>query len=170
MAILDKYANIFTAELTMSAADTISFTEIPTGLGIESDRQSARAMIIDELDYYPNVGLYSLMTSVADYSSFGLTITNTVPDLNDVSDRRILHSCQRVRADFGIAAAAAIMPFPLVYQFFPPLITAERKLYLAMDTNGLASASQVKVRAYYRIVEINQADFIELAEVFRLVG
>lgn len=168
---VDKYANILTAELTMSAANVLSFTEISTGLGIEADRKSARAMIIDEIEYFPSVvdGL-AHMTANTDQMMMGLTLSNAVTDIEDMSDRRILHMASLARHDAGTAATANYINLPWVYQFFPPLITAERKLYLAMDSVGSSAAMQGKARIYYRSVEITQADFIELAEVFRLVG
>ena len=169
--VVDKYANILTAFVDQSAANIITFTEINTGLGIEPDRKTARAMIIDEIEYHPRMltGI-SQMTTHLDQMIAGITLSNNVSDLEDVTDRRILHAVNYFRFDGGTAANLVFERLPWIYQFFPPLITAERKIYLGFDSVGLAAATRMTIRVYYRVVEIQQADFIELAEVFRLVG
>ena len=167
---IDRFANIATILVTASGANTLTFQELRTQVGIESDRKSAQAMIVDEIDYMPNPGALNEMTVAADRIDFALTISNAVTDLNDITDRRILHSGYFLRTDFGTAAAAALQKMPFVFQFFPPLITAERSLFLAVNSVGLASAAQMRARIYHRIVRVSQSEFLELAEVFRLVG
>jgi hypothetical protein len=167
---LDKYANIATIDLTMSGANALTFQALQTNLGIEPDRTSANAMIIDEIDYFVKPVQFGQMTTASDVLLMGITISNTLGALDSFSDRRIMHTMQFSRQDFGTAASAQFVKQPFVFQFFPPLVTAERVLYLGMDTTGLGVASECSVRIYYRIVKISQADFIELAEVFRLVG
>jgi len=168
--MVDKYANIATIELTMSAANTLSFQELITNLGITPDRNKASAMIVDEIEYSPSIAGIAEMTTASDRFEMALCISNAVSDLNDITDRRILHSSTYLRTDHGTAGNSVMTKLPFVYQFFPPLITAERKIYLACNTVGLASAAVLRARIYYRQVEISQGDFIELAEVFRLVG
>lgn len=166
----DKFANIATIQVTLSAANVLTFAEMRTQVGIEPDRKTAIAMIIDEIDYMPGPSSFAEMTATGDELDFGLTISNAVTDLIDISDRRVLHSGYVTRLDLGTAAAGAIIKLPIVHQFFPPLITAERSLFLGFDTIGLASVQALRVRIYHRIVKISQGEFLELAEVFRLVG
>lgn len=167
---IDKYANIATFSVLMSAANTLTFVELLTGLGIEPDRKSARGMLIDEIDYMPAGNMINEMTTALDVINYALSISNAPTDLNDMTDTRILHTGRLQRQDLGTAATAWVHKLPLVYQFFPPLVTAERRIYLGADSVGLASAGTIRARMYYRAVEITQADFIELAEIFRLVG
>lgn len=166
----DKYANIATLAVTMSAANTLTFAELRTQVGIEPDRQSANAMIIDQIDYFPERNMFQEMTVAGDAVLAALCVSNAVTDLEDFSDRRILHAMAVNRHDLGTPASAWIFKTPLVHQFFPPLITADRSLFLGAFSVGLATAGVIRSRIYHRIVKVTQAEFIELAEVFRLVG
>lgn len=167
---IDRYANIATIEVTESAADTLTFQELRTNLGIDSGRQKASAMIIDEIDYFLSTTTLNALDADQDRIHFAVTISNAVADLQDITDRRILHSGFLQRNDGGTAGNAMIFRMPLIYQFFPPLITAERAIFLAVLGGTTAIANVLRVRVYYRTVEISQGEFIELAEVFRLVG
>ena len=169
-AIRDRYANIATFNVTESAAGTLTFAELRTNAGIDASRRRATAILVDEIDYFPNRATAALMTTAGDDQLFGLTISDGVTDLQDMSDSRILHSARITRVDWGTAGSAQFEYAPLVFQFFPPLITAERSIYLGLESAGLASASNLRARMYYRTVEITDGEFLEIAEVFRLVG
>ncbi len=166
----DKFANIATVQVTETAADVITFQELRTQVGIEPDRESAQAMIIDEIDYLLDAATLGALSADGDALSYAVTISNAVPALNDFTDRRILHSGFVQRNDFGVAASGWVFQQPLVYQFFPPLITAERSLFLGVQGSLTGIANILRARIYHRIVRISQAEFLELAEVFRLVG
>lgn len=166
----DKYANLAAIAVTQASINTIVFQELRTQVGIESDRKSASAMIVDEIDYFPRTADLQQMTTAGDFIRYAITISNAVPDLEDITDRRILHSGVFIRHDNGTAGNATIFQMPVVAQFFPPIITAERALFLALDSNGLAAVATLRARIYHRIVQVSQGEFLELAEVFRLVG
>lgn len=165
----DKFANIATIEVTASAANTLTFQALQTGLGIRANRKSADAMIVDQIDYFPAGNSIAEMTTTSDQIAFALTISNAVGNLEDITDRRTLHSGSVRRLDFGTAAGGQLVRLPFRHQFFPPLITAEATIYLGTLSSGLASANVLRCRIYYRVVELSQGEFLELAEVFRLV-
>ena len=166
----DKYANIATLTATETSADTLSFAELRTQVGIDSDRKSANAIIIDEIDYMISTETLAALDADGDRISFGITVSNAVVNIEDFSDRRILHSGRIERRDFGTAAAGWIFQQPIVFQFFPPLISADRSLFLAVKGAATGIANILRARIYHRVVRISQSEFIELAEVFRLVG
>ena len=166
----DKYANIATITVTESSADTLTFAELRTNVGIEPDRKSASAIIIDEIDYFVSRTTLLALNADGDGLRFAITLSNAVTDLEDFSDRRILHSGVLVRLDGGTAGNFVLQQTPLIYQFFPPLVTAERSLFLGVQGQATAVTNVLRCRIYHRVVEITQAEFIELAEVFRLVG
>lgn len=166
----DRYANIAGVELTMSAANTMSFVELRTGIGMQADRKTAVGMLIDEIDYSPKQKVFNDMNATGDRLSVGITVSNQVTDLEDVTDKRILHSANIYRLDGGTAGNFVIQVVPLVYQFFPAIIHAERAVFLAADSLGLADPEVIRMRMYYRTVTLTDGEFIELSEVFRLVG
>lgn len=166
----DRWANIATMAVTESAVGTLTFSELRTGMGIQASRKTAVAMLIDQIDYFISGGAFADITTAVDAIQMALTISNGVTNIVDIADRRILNSTEMTRVDLGTAASAHLVVMPLTRQFFPPLITAEKSLYLAINSNGLATVTALNCRIYYRTVTLSDAELIEISEVFRLVS
>ncbi len=166
----DRYANIATISVTMSALNTLTWQELRTNVGVAAGRGKAIAMLIDQIDYFLSAAMIAEMTTAADRIDFGVSISNAVDDLNSFTDRRIVHSGYYLRTDQGAAAAAEFALQPFSFQFFPAIPLAERSLYLGAGSVGLASAGLINARIYYRIAELTDSELLELVEVFRLVG
>ena len=169
-ALRDRFANIMTFLVTESAAGTVTFAEVVTNVGIDSSRRTGVGILIDEIDYYISLGTLSEMTADGDDVLAAITISNNVPALEAISDRRILDAMTLTRQDYGVAAGGGVVHQPFVKQFFPPLIMAERSIYLGVQGSGLASPATISARVYYRTIQITAEEFVEIAEVFRLVS
>lgn len=169
-ALRDRFANIMTFDVTESAAGSITFATIETNVGIDSSRRTGVAILVDEIDYYLHQGDINLILDAADSIAMGLTISSGVADLNDVTDRRILHSHNLLPFVMGVAASGSLFQSPMRFQFFPPLIMAERQIHLGVIGTSLASAVRLRARVYYRTIHITSDEFVEIAEVFRLVS
>lgn len=165
----DRFANLASIEVTLSAANALTFQELRTNVGIDADRNKATAMIIDEIDYQFLAADIAQMTTTGDSLNAGITISNSA-SLLDVTDTRVLNTVSLMRLDLGTAAGGVLFESPIVRQFFPPLIVGERSIFLGAISVGLAAAAVVRCRIYYRVEALTQGEFIELAEVFRLVG
>lgn len=161
----DRFANVVSA-IVNTTADALTFTEMLTGISLGQ----GVGMLIDEIDYHPSNGALNLMTADGDSIQMGITTSNDILNLTDFEDRRIIHMSDIMRQDLGTAASAQIIFLPKVFQFFPPLIIAAPRLYLAMDTSGLSAGVGGRVRIYFRYIELTAAQYIELAEAFVLVG
>ena len=166
----DRFANIMTFRVTESAPSTVTFAEVVTNVGIDSTRRSGVAILIDEIDYYIDIETLALMTADGDDVIAAITISNNVTALHTMSDRRILDGFTATRQDYGVAASGGLIIQPFVKQFFPPLIMAERSIYLGVEGSGLATPATVSARIYYRTHQITSEEFVEIAEVFRLVS
>jgi len=157
----DRFANIFTASVTMSAANTLTFAELNFGITLR-DRI---AIVIDQIFIYPSASLYALMTTAADFAAIALTISDSVTDITDLADRRIFTLKFLERADWGTAASASLVEHPYILEFTPPLIMLPTRVFLAMDTVGLAAVSGCTIRLHYRTVSITQdQQLIEVLE------
>ena len=168
---LDKYANLAAIQVTESVADTLTFQELRTGMGIEPNRKSARAMVIDEIDFFPGQSTLGALGAAGDGIEMALAVSNVPTAINDVTDRRILASANLYRIDSAAAATNFhVIKTPIPAQFFPPLITAERSIYLGVRGINTAIANVLRCRIYYRVVTISEGEFIELVEAFTLVG
>lgn len=169
-ALRDRFANIASIGVTMSGANTLTFASINTNMGFLGRRDQALAMIIDEIQYSPDSGPINEMTAATDVVEMGLTTSSLVTSLPDLTDQRVLDFHKWLRADYGTAASAQILEFPARKQFFPPLITAERTIFLGMRTVGLASAGGGNLRILFRVETLTAGELVELSEVFRLTG
>ena len=169
-ALRDRYANIMTFDVVESSAGVITFAEVQTNVGIDASRRSGVAILIDEIDYYLTQSQYALLLADNDAIQFGVTISSGVTNLDDFTDRRILHADSVFWSEGGVAASHTIVHGNSKNQFFPPLIMAERQIFLAVLGVSLASVVRLRARVYYRTVQIDANQFVEIAEVFRLVG
>lgn len=169
-ALRDMFANIMTFDVTETAAGTLTFGSVETNVGIDSNRRTGVAVLIDQIDYFVHRGAATLLLDESDEITYGITISNGVTNMRDMSDRRILHSDSLFVHDVGTAASSHLWLAKQTNQFFPPLIMAERQIFLGVVSSSLASAAQVRARIYYRTTQITSEQFVEIAEVFRLVS
>jgi len=169
-AIRDRFANVASIEVTMSAANTLTFASLATNMGFLGRRDQALAMIIDEIQYAQGLAAGAEMTANNDSISMALTDSTDPTNLEDLTDRRILdfHSLQTLLA--GAVVSQAFLFQPQRKQFFPPLITAARTLHLAMTSVGLANPQTGRIKILYRVETLTGAELVELSEVFRLTG
>ena len=160
----DRFANVAAGEVVMSAANALTFTELLTGVSLGQ----GVGMLIDQIDYYPTEATAAEMATSADALVMGVTTSNDLTDLDDYKDRRIVHV---IRSEIQMTTSGAVyMKWPEVAQFFPPLILAAPRLYLAVDTSAYAAAATVRFRIYFRYVSLTPQQYLELAEAFLLVG
>lgn len=161
----DRFANVFTAELTMSAANTGSYAELQFGITL----RDMLAIAIDEIYFYPSSGSLAEMTAAGDEVAFAITVSDQVGNLFNLADRRILFLKRLKRLDAGTAATGNLIELPLKESFFPPLIVIPNRIYFAMISIGLASAADGQIRMHYRTVSITKdQQLIEVLEAFQL--
>lgn len=168
----DRFANVASIEVTLTSANTLTYASLATNMGFLGRRDQALAMIIDEIQYSPSFGDIAAMTTTGDRILMALTDNqdNATLDLQDLTQRRIIDFSAIQRLDLGTAAGGVIVELPFRKQFFPPLITAARTLFLAMDSVGLAGAAVGRIKILYRVEVLTGAELVELSEVFRLTG
>jgi len=168
--IRDRFANIASIGVTLSAANTRTVASLQTNMGFLGRRDQALAMAIDEIQYSPSLDALGEMTADGDAIEMVLATSDIPTDLQNLTDNRILDFHAWVKQHDGTAASAYTIQSPARKQFFPPLITAERTLFLIADTNGLGSAAVLRLRILFRVETLTGAELVELSEVFRLTG
>ena len=164
MAREDRFANVFSAEVTQLTINTSQWVEMNFGITLR-DRI---AIAIDELYWYPDAAALIEMTTESDRINLAIA-TSDQPTNFSTDDRRILHTISLLRRDFGTAASAAFMLTPFKSAFFPPMISLPNRLFFGMNTVGLASVATVRLRMHYRTVPITKDEqLIEVLESFQL--
>jgi len=161
----DRFANVFTAEVTMSAANTLTFVQMDFGMTFR-DRI---AVVIDELFFYPGSAAIVQMTTAADELIMGITTSDQPGGLLDLADRRIVYSHIVGRYDFGTAASGTLVERVFKQSFSPPLIVLPTRMFFGFQTVGLAAAQTCVMRMHYRTVSITQdQQLTEVLEAFAL--
>lgn len=160
----DRFANVFAAEVVMTSANTLTWVEMNFGITLR-DRV---AIVIDQLLWYPSKAAIAEMTTLADFVQLAVSVSDQ-PTTLAVDDRRILSLVEFNRHDFGTAAGAAIFHYPIMTNFFPPLIALPNRLFFGAGTTGLASAMTARLRMHFRTVSITQdQQLVEVLEAFQM--
>jgi len=161
----DRFANVFNATLDMTAANAVSFAQLNFGVSLR-DRIG---IVIDQLFWFPGAATLGEMTTNLDRIIMAITLSDQITSIADLSDNRIIFVEELQRLDFGTAAAATVIKKPIVSEFAPPIIVLPTRMFLAMDSVGLASAGHVDLRMHYRTVSISaETQLREVLETFQL--
>jgi len=166
---MDKYANVLTASLTLSAANTLSFDELKMGLSL-FDKVG---LLISRIEYEPSGGTLGEMTATGDEVRLAITTSDSISAL-DVTDQAVIHMMTYKRFDAGTAATATLYTLPFVYDLSTlpgaGILITPRPWYIAGDTDGLASAAVLNFRFYFTVIKLSPAEYFELLETRQYFG
>lgn len=161
----DRYANLAGIAVTESGPGVLTFTEKLTSVGLGT----GKAMLIDQIDYFVVSDAVDDLVAVGDRIDMGITLSSGVTDLQDVTDSRILHSFQ-LAYHMASSVGFQVLHMPIRNQFFPSLITAHQRIYLACIGISLAAVITVRARIYWRYVDITDRNMAELVQATLLQG
>lgn len=159
----DKFANIASAA-TPPITGGIQFVELLTGISLGQ----GMGIIIDQIDYMFDDTMYADMLTAGDWVRFGWVTANTLTVLA-MENKGVIHMGQLVYIQDGTPATSVIHHDPKPFQFFPPIIVAAPRIYLAVQSGGV-TAGTLRSRLYFRYVSLTSQEYLELAESFILVG
>jgi len=166
---IDKYANVLTESVTLSAANTLTFEEMELGLSL-FDKVG---LLISRIEYEPAVGTLNEMTASGDEIRMALTTSESISNLR-VDEKAVIHSMVYKRFDAGTAASGHFYRLPFVYDLSDlpggGILITPRPLYLAGDTDGVASAAVLYVRIYFTVISLTPAEYFELLETRQYFG
>ena len=161
----DKYANIASSIVTETAANTLSFSEVLTGISLGV----GIGMKIDRIEYIISRATLEEIVANGDQLSVGWSVSNGIGAI-DMNDRRVIHSMLISQTLVGAVVSQTHHIQPFVFQFHIPMIVAIPRLYLAIQGTSLASPGNVTSRMHFRYEPLTAAEYVELAEAFVLVG
>lgn len=166
---MDKYANIITKRITLSAANTFTTDAIDMGLSL-FDKVG---LLISRAEYLPAHSSLQLMTATADNIAMGMITNDSVTSIA-IGDNSTIDTVSISRHDNGAAANAHFFQTPIVRDFsgLPGggLLITPRPWFIAGDSVGLASAAIVDVRIYFTVVKLSSEDYFELLETRHFFG
>lgn len=158
----DRFRNVLSIEVTQSAADTLTFQEVPTGVSLGQ----GLGIVIDEISYYPNHANIRELDADTDTLMMALTTSDQPDDIADYSDSRIVDTVALLSHVVGTAGNFQVHELPIRTEFTPPIILATPRLFLAVDTAGFGAAATARVRVAFRYVKLTPQEYLEVAETF----
>lgn len=156
---MDTFANQACITVTESAANTLTFQKLETGISIGA----RQAWIIHRLEYF--FDSLSTLNGTTDVLQMGISQSNSWTAVS-AAEPSILDICWFERLDFGTAATGLISFKPLIKDFgaLPGggLLIVPNPLYAFAKGTGCAALTSSKVRVYYTQIDVKDAEFYEL--------
>ena len=169
-SVKDKYPNIASVSVLSSAANTLTFQQLQSGISIFEKT----AWEIYAVEYDIDAGDLDEMTATLDNVLFGLIRTDNSSSIL-YSDPALIDYVRLEHFFMGFTPATSkLLQFPIVRSFIEmfgsPLIVLPNPLYGFVKSTGLASALKVVIRIYYKQIILSPQDYVELIEATRIVS
>ena len=165
----DRYANKAYGAVTMSAANTLTFAEIPTNVNI----MDKTAWVLHRLEWFIPAGSMAEMGAIGEGLNVALTMSSSVTSLA-LNSAAIIDSLQFFAVAILAGTSASHQQFPVIRDFtgMPGggLIIAPRPLFVAMVSNGAAGACSCQCRLYYTQITMSSEDYLDLIDFYRIIA
>jgi len=169
MTIRDQYPQHMRLQVTQSAADTLTFSQVNLGIALFD----YAGLIINRIEYFYSRAIFSELTTNADYVQAGITGADTIDDLGIV--RPQVYDVSTIFTYIsGTPAVSSPWASPIVKDFsqFPgggQLVPAQ-DVYIGMDSSGMSAVYACDVRLWYQIIQLKAEDYLELAQRLRVIS
>ena len=144
----DQFANLAYITVTESAANTLTFKKLETGISIFEKV----AWVVHRLEYYCDNIAATIFNTTGDYLQLALCSTDQMTSI-DLSNAAVIDMCRITRIDLGTAASGFYREDPLIRSFADMpgggLIVPATRLYLGAVGTGLGGATTNKLRMFY---------------------
>lgn len=157
--IVDLYVNRAYIEVTMSAANTITFSQIRWAVGTFE----GIAIKVIRILYYPSLASRREIVAATDSLNMGITGRNDLASL-DPTNQGIYDT----RNIVGVGANVEHMDNPIESKFdsLPGggLLLPANPMYLAADSAGFVAAAVVRAIVYYVFVRLSDKESLEVLQ------
>ncbi len=157
--IADKYPNRAFETVTMSAANTLTFSQVQFGVGLFQ----GVAALIHRIEWFPSAASVRELGAATDSIDLALTNRDDLASLSPIN-QSVLACKQWIGR--GAEVAADINPARSDFSGLigGGLIIPANPLYVGMDTLGAAAASSCVVVIYMTFRELTDAEYVELVQ------
>jgi hypothetical protein len=161
--VRDVYPNRAFESVQMSAANTLTFSQIQFGVGLFQ----GVAAVIHRVEWYPDKDSIQELLGMSDTVTMALTNRDDLAAL-DPRNQSVLASMTLIPIIVGAVVSLWNEKVPFVSDFanLPGggLIVPANPLYAGMVTAGAAAASYMDVIVYLTFKELADADYVELIQ------
>lgn len=160
---LQKYCSQTIISMTESAAGTLTFTRLETGIA----PLERIGWVLHKIIWRIATGTFALMTTAGDSVELGVTISDNMSSLADTNPA-VLKRRNVLRADWGTAGSGQLVDPEFVDDFsmLPGggLLMLPNPVYGAIQGSGLASAATAVARLYFSQIQMSQDDYFNLVQ------
>lgn len=164
----DNYANKFYGSATESAANTLTFKEIPTNV----NTFDKIAWVLHRLEWYIPKATWDLVINTADTLTCALTASSQITALG--LDNPSVIDAYTVGNKEATAVGFSYWQMPQIRDFsgLPGggLIMAPRPLYIGLKAESFTSAATAQLRGYFSQLSMSSDDYLELVDFYRIVS
>lgn len=156
----DMYANRAYGEVTMSAANTLTFAAIQMAVGLFQ----GIAMLIHQINWRPAITSIREMVAATDSLQMAITSSNRLTSIVDVSEPAIID--QKHFIGVGANVAMEKEPYTTDWSMLPgggKLIPAN-PLFIGANSGGFAAAATIRCELLFTFVQLNDRDYMELIQ------
>jgi hypothetical protein len=168
----DKFANIATITINESAANTLTFKKLETGINL----MEKIAWVISRIEYMATT-YFTVLDGNNDQIHMGLCVANNLTSMVTAAayaDPSLLDKIVYERTDTGTAANATLSVKPYVKDFSDlpggGIIVPPSPLYGFVQGVGNANVNSVIIKLFYTSMIVPPADFWELVEARRIIS
>lgn len=156
----DIYSNVAFGTCTLSAINTLTFSQIQMAVGLFQ----GVAMVIHRILWDPTAATLRELVAATDSLSMALCTTNRLTSIADLTDPSIIAKKQIV----CVAANTEPITRPIVDDFtnLPgggKLISAN-PIFFGMTSGGFGGTAVAYVQLDFTFVELSSADYLELVQ------
>lgn len=159
-AMMDKYSNLAYGLVTMSAANTLTYSQIQMGVGLFQ----GIAMVLHRVRWWPTPAALREMATGGDSMHCAITTSNRLTEITDVNEPAVIASYGWV----GVGANVEPQIRPVFSEFTSlpgggKLIPAN-PLWIAMVSQGFVAAGAMRAHLEFSFVELGSDEYLELLQ------
>lgn len=164
----EKFANIAFVTVTETAANTLTFKKLETGIA----PFEKVAFLINRIEYFYQRTV-AIFAATGDSLVIGLSASDQFSTA-ELDNSAIIDYHTQVRVDLGAAGSGFFDRQPFIKDFSTlpggGLLVAPNPIYLFGVGSSLGAATTTWVRFFYTIKHLKSEDFWELVEMRRMIG
>jgi len=165
-----EFVNLAHIQVVESAANTLTFKKLETGISIVEKV----AWLIHRISYYLTTVNATLFNGTGDSISVGLGSSNSITNVEDMSNPAILDLLTLIRQDLGAAASGVFQVLPWQHDFAElpggGILIPPNPLYAFIQGGGLTAAMTARLRLWYTPVELKVDEYWQLVEMYRVIS
>jgi len=159
---VDKYANIMLTAVTESAANTLTFTELPQVTTL----LEKKAYLLNRIVYDLGVTLLNELKADGERVQFGLSLNSrfTTPTIIEpaIVDYNVQYCRTQTAVGYDVSTGMINKDFSTLPGY--GILLPTRPLYLYAKGTSLATASTISARLYFTVLDLTPADYWDLVE------